>query len=271
MAKTGGIERAFSEFAGEEGTELGLAAVDIDTTGDAGDTSISDNTGQLQRKIIYNATLDVVVENFGQVVARVQELARDHNAIIAKSSIDTASGRPRSGSWTIRVPVAGYRDFLEAAGSLGELQRRTEDSREVTAEYYDLETRIRNKKLEEDRLLKHLEESTGKLEDILAVEKELSRVRTEIEQMEGQLRVLQDLTALSTVTLNISELDFFVPSESPSFVNQVRRAWTRSIDGIVMASRNFAIAVVAVVPWLIILSPLVILWLIRRRRRSRRH
>ena len=48
--------------------------------------------------------------------------------------------------------------------------------------------------VEEERLLKHLTDSTGKLEDILAVEKELSRVRTEVEQMQGQMRVLQDLT-----------------------------------------------------------------------------
>jgi hypothetical protein len=221
---------------------------------------------RLQRKIIYNATLDLVVEDFAGVAARVEELARKHDAFIANSSIDTATRRPRSGSWTIRVPVARYEEFLSAAGTLGELQRRTENSREVTAEYYDLETRIRNKDLEEKRLLKHLQESTGKLEEILAVEKEISRVRTEMEQMQGQLRVLQDLTALSTVTLNVSELQGYVPVESPTFGTRISRAWTQSLDGLLTAAQLVVITVVAVTPWLVvILTPIVAVILLLRR------
>jgi hypothetical protein len=221
---------------------------------------------RLQRKIIFHATLDLVVEDFAGVAARVEELARKHEAFIANSSIDTATHRPRSGSWTIRVPAARYDEFLAAAGTLGELQRRTESSREVTAEYYDLQTRIRNKDLEEKRLLKHLEESTGKLEEILAVEKEISRVRTEMEQMQGQLRVLQDLTALSTVTLNVSELQGYVPVESPTFGTRISRAWTQSLDGLLMAAQLVVIAGVAVSPWLVVIfTPIVALILLLRR------
>lgn len=221
---------------------------------------------RLQRKIIYNATLDLVVEDFTDVAARIEELAREHEAFIADSSISTATRRPRSGSWTIRVPVARYDEFLAAAGTLGELQRRTENSREVTAEFYDLQTRIRNKDLEEKRLLKHLQESTGKLEEILAVEKEISRVRTEMEQMQGQLRVLQDLTALSTVTLNVSELQGYVPVESPSFGTRISRAWTQSLDGLLTAAQLIVIAVVAVTPWLVVIfTPIVAAILLLRR------
>jgi hypothetical protein len=221
---------------------------------------------RLQRKIIYHATLDLVVEDFAGVAARVEELARKHEAFIANSSIDTATRRPRSGSWTIRVPASRYDAFLAAAGTLGELQRRTESSREVTAEYYDLQTRIRNKDLEEKRLLKHLEESTGKLEEILAVEKEISRVRTEMEQMQGQLRVLQDLTALSTVTLNVSELQGYVPVESPTFGTRISRAWAQSLDGLLTAAQLVVIAVVAVTPWLVVIfTPIVAAILLLRR------
>ena len=88
---------------------------------------------------------------------------------------------------------------------LAELQNRNEDSQEVTAEFYDVQVRIRNKQREEERLLEHLADSTGDLEDILTVEKEIARVRTEVEQLQGRLRVLQDQTSLSTVTLRIHD------------------------------------------------------------------
>lgn len=272
LAFQGGV--AESEASGESGGELNLTVIDrsgsMEMTDDA---AAKDAAGpRTERKIIYNATLDLIVADLEDVAAGVEELARKHDGFLAKSSIDTARGRPRSGSWTIRVPVTRYNEFLSAAGALGELERRTEDSREVTAEFYDLDTRIRNKRVEEERLLKHLADSTGKLEDILAVEKELSRVRTEMEQMQGQLRVLQDLTALSTVTLNAREIQGYVPVASPTFGTRIGRAWTQSLDGLLSAGKTIVIAAVFFAPWLIVIAlPIVVVILLRWRLRRKRN
>jgi hypothetical protein len=225
---------------------------------------------RLQRKIIYTATLDLIVESFAEVPVGIDRLVRQFDAFVANSTIDTASGRPRSGTWTVRVPVARYDEFLAAAGSLGELQRRTESSREVTAEYYDLDTRIRNKLREEERLREHLASNTGTLEEVLAVEKELSRVRTEVEQLQGQLRVLQDLTALSTVTLSLREIQGYVPVESPTFATRLGRAWTQSLEGLLTAGQLTVIAAVALAPWLLVMAVLIALGVAVARRWFRR-
>ena len=103
-------------------------------------------------------------------------------------------------------------------------------SQDVTEEYVDLEARIRNKREEEKRLLKHLADSTGKLEDILAVEKELSRVRGEAEQMEGRLRFLADRAELSTVTIEASEWKDFKPPVAATFRTQVGRTFFLSVE-----------------------------------------
>jgi hypothetical protein len=222
---------------------------------------------QTERKIIYSATLDFVVEDFDKVPASIESMVRKHDAWVAKSSLDTDPGRPRRGTWTIRVPVARYADFLQAAGSLGELQRKGEDSREVTAEYFDLETRIRSKGVAEERLLKHLADSTGKLEEILSVERELGRVRTEMEQMQGQMRILQDLTALSTVTITVQERRGYVPVESPSFGTEIARAWQGTIAALLATGRGFVLFMVVAAPWLVVggLPITLILWLRKRR------
>jgi hypothetical protein len=248
-----------------------IAWQEADSSATADAVSGDQPAPRAERKIIYTASLDLYVEEFDPIPAEIETLAREHDAFIADSSIDTATGRPRSGSWTIRVPVARYDSLLDAAGKLGELQRRTADSREVTAEYYDLESRLRNKEREEARLLEHLEEATGTLEEILTVEKELARVRTEAEQVEGQLRLLKDLAALSTVTLNITEIQGYVPTESPTFATRIGRTWTESLSGLQEAGQLLVIAVVALAPWAIVVAvPVGVVILLVRLRRKRR-
>lgn len=208
----------------------------------------------IERKIIYNATVELTVEDFADIPAKVEQLAEEYDGFIAHASLQTAAGSPRRGEWRIRVPVDRYASFLDAAETLAELQSRTEDSQEVTAEYYDVQVRIRNKQHEEERLLEHLEESTGKLEEILAVEKEISRVRTEVEQLQGRLHVLQDQTALSSVTLRVYELRGYVPEEGPTFGIRISRAWTQSIDGLVEAAQLLVLTAVACTPWLAVMA-----------------
>lgn len=259
------VEPAGGAIAMEDGTgPLAVRAGSEGATSEAGPPPTDRPT---ERKIIYNATLDFMVEDFDKVPASIESMVRTHDAWVAKSSLDTDPGRPRRGTWTIRVPIARYADFLQAAGSLGELQRKGEDSREVTAEYFDLETRIRSKGVAEERLLKHLADSTGKLDEILSVERELGRVRTEMEQMQGQMRILQDLTALSTVTITVQERRGYVPVERPSFGTEIARAWQGTIAALLATGRGFVLFMVVAAPWLVVcgLPITFILWLRKRR------
>ncbi len=119
----------------------------------------------------------------------------------------------------------------------------------MSDQYYDLEARIRNKQKEEARLLKHLDENTGKLEDILAVEREVSRVREELERMEGRMRVLQDLVSLTTVTLHVNEIKGYVPPQAPTFGLRISRAFAGSWKALISAIQSLVVAGVADGPW----------------------
>jgi len=95
-----------------------------------------------------------------------------------------------------------------------------------------------------------LDEATGKLQDVLNVERELARVREEIERMEGRLRVLDDLTSLTTIELRVQEVRDYVPEETPTYLTRVRRAFSGSVDSLLATAQAVSIAVVALVPWL---------------------
>jgi hypothetical protein len=171
----------------------------------------------------------------------------------------------RQASWKIRVPVGRFDDFLAAVDKLGELKKRHLSSQDVTQEFYDLEAQINNKQQEEKRLLKHLADSTGKLEEILTVEKELSRVRGEVERMQGRLRYLGNMAAMSTVTITASEIHDYKPPVDPTFATLVSRSFSDSMGNLLALGKAIVLFVVVVGPWLVAFAVVLLpAWLIMR-------
>jgi hypothetical protein len=227
----------------------------------------------IERKIIYTADVDLVVEDFTPITSQVDAMVKRHGGFIASSQVSGETGQSRSGHWKLRVPITRFDEFLqEAQGKLGEVRSLARNSQDVSEEYYDVEARIRNKRQEEARLLKLLAEQTGSLEDVLRVERELSRVREEIERLEGRLRVLADLTSLTTITLRIEEVRHYMPAVAATFGDRVRRSFSESVWNMGTAGESFVVAFVGAAPWLALLGvPVAIgvqVW--RRRVRSSR-
>ena len=209
------------------------------------------------RKIIFTAEVRLVVDAFEGAAQQVRDLANRHGGFVARSSIQGSEGEPRRGDWTLRIPSSQYDAFLEGSQALGQVRGVSSDSQEVTAEYVDLEARLRNLAKEESRLHTHLDESTKSLKDILAVEREIARVRGETERLQGRLNVLKDLTGLSTVTLSIEEIKNYIPepTEEPSFATQIARTWSGSIDTVGGFFTKASLVTVGFVPWLAVILP----------------
>jgi hypothetical protein len=224
----------------------------------------------LQRKIIHTATLTLVVEHFDPVPEEVAALVDRFGAYVARSQITGAAGSLRRGQWTVRVPVERYAAFLLAAGKLGEIHNVNSDSQDVTEEYYDVDARIRNKKQEETRLNDLLAKAAGRLDEVLTLEREITRVRGEVEQLQGRLHLLDSVTAMSTVNLEISEIKEFVPGEPVSYGVRVRRAWEDSLAALLSVGQALSILLVAVSPWVGVLLPLLLLVVLVRRVRWER-
>jgi hypothetical protein len=249
----------------EKKAEMAPAATAESAGSEKGRSSQSSGEG-IRRKIIYTGTVNLVVEQFDAVPGRVEALAQRFEAYIARSRVSGSPGSPRLGQWTIRVPAERYDAFLLAARELGEVEEVSSDSQDVTEEYYDVETRIRNKKQEETQLLEILTKRTGKLEEVLQVERELARVRGEVEQMEGRLRVLASLTTMSTVTLEVHEIKGYVPEEAVTYRTRVRRAWEGSLTALAAAAQTLSVVLVALLPWIsAVLVPVLVVALVARR------
>jgi hypothetical protein len=142
------------------------------------------------------------------------------------------------------------------------------DSQDVTDQFYDLEARIKNRKSEEESLRKLLEQTTGKMEDILAVRRELNQVRGDIDQKEGQLRRLANLSSLTTVNVTLQEIKDYVPPQAPTFGSTIAGTFSSSVEVLQSVGKGLVLFIVALAPWLpIILLAALPAWILLRRRR----
>jgi hypothetical protein len=224
----------------------------------------------VDRKILYSADLSMVTANFTKLESAIVKLVRENDGYIADADVGGTVGLNRHARWKIRIPVEKFDSFLTSASGLGELSQRQIHSQDVTEEFYDLESRIKNKKVEETRLLKHLTDSTGKLDEILAAEKELSRVREEVERQEGRLRLLANLASLTTVTITASESSTFVPATAPTFATRASRTFEASYKGLVEFTQGFALFVIGLLPWIPVILILALIAFLMVRRTYRR-
>ena len=226
------------------------------------------NTAALSRKIIYDGEIDLIVKDVDPIAKQVVTFIQDVRGYIAEQSTTGSPGSQRSMRWKLRVPVEQFESLVQKVVALGELERNTRTSQDVTEQFYDIEARIKNKKAEEKSLTKILDERTGKLQDVLKIETELSRVRGEIEQIEGKIRVLENLSSLATLTLSVREREKFEPPPpaAADFPTQVARTWENSLRGLINLGKAFILWAVDWVLWIPLLIVAGLLaWIILRR------
>jgi hypothetical protein len=169
------------------------------TTGQGG---VDPQTG-LNRMVIYNAELDLVVANTVQTVEAVQQIVQTAGGYIASSSTYDQGEQLRA-TMTVRVPADQLTSTLAQLKQLAlRVSRETVSGEDVTDQYTDLESRLRNLEAAEQQYLEILDRA-DKIEDVMNVQRRLDEIRGEIEQAKGRMIYLSKSAALATVTVSIT-------------------------------------------------------------------
>jgi hypothetical protein len=208
------------------------------------------------RKIIRTGSIDVVVEAYEDARAKIDAMVKAAGGFVDSTRVSHSEGRVSNAQIVVRIPASQFADLLPKLRELGEVRSENTDSADITAEYVDLSARRDAAAALEKRLIELAANRTGTVADVLEVERELARVRAEIEQYEGQIRMWDDQVTLSTLTLSLSTTQPEIAAPAPpGFRHDASSAFDQSMGAMKDAGKGLLLALISILPWLPLFIP----------------
>ena len=208
---------AESKDGGRAGAEVERTIVtgsNIPTvTEEAAQASVQETAPALaNRKLIRNATVELEIVGFDNAVQKITAFANEEHGYVATTDSEKQANGKLKGQIVVKVLPENLDRFLQRIRSLGELKNQTLGTEDVTKAYFDTDARLKNAHVMEQRLIDMLKTKTGKVSDLLQVEKELGRVREQIEKMQGELKYWDSQVQFATVAISLTEKDMEEPA-----------------------------------------------------------
>lgn len=161
--------------------------------------------------LVYTAQITLAVFEVNNSLNAVEGLGKDLGGFMARRD---------DASITIRVPVSRFDEAVKKIEKIGDMLHRNVVAEDVTEEFRDLEVQLKGARAVQERLTQLLAKAT-KVEESIAIEKELDRVTSEIDRIEGRMKFLKDRAAYSTITVtfqpkaseNLTQTPFRLPGK----------------------------------------------------------
>jgi Domain of unknown function (DUF4349) len=224
-------------------------------------------------RVIKEGTISVEVEKgeFDSSFRAVIEAARRYGGDVAASSTSTSDNGDIFGSVTVRVPVENFEDLVVGLGNIGTVVNRDVSSQDVSAEYTDLQSRLRHLQAQE-RFYLGLFDEAETVEDAIRVQQQLDGIQASIEKIKGRMNYLDDRTSYSTLAVELFEPGAGAPlleaeeptTDRPTFAHY----WDTARDAFVNVVGAMFVVLVFLAPLLVPAVIVGALWMSNRRRRQ---
>ncbi|GAB6860111.1 DUF4349 domain-containing protein [Haloplanus litoreus] len=229
--------------------------------GDGGDGGGAAATAATSRSIIRTGTVELRVDDFESTRSNLTTLVESRGGYVSESARqvhDRDDGSWTTGRVVLRVPAENFSATMTAVEDEGRVLESRTSTQDVTDQVVDLQARLENLRAERERL-RTLYQRANDTEDVLAVERRLSEVQTEIERTEARLQNLQRQVAYSTITVELSEPRPDRPAPDQWYDTPVVAAFLDSVGGVGVALRAMVVAGAYVAPYLLVfLTPFVV-------------
>lgn len=194
----------------------------------------------LNPMLIRTGTATIQVDSLEQGIAQLRALAQRVGGTVGNTSINSGEHTARQATVELRIPSGSFDRAVSGLAPVGRVEQVNVTAEDVGEEFTDVTARVANARRLEARLLDLLDRRTGRLEEVLNLERELARVREEIERYEGRLRYLRTRTSISVLTITLREPGAVLgtPGERP-IRDAFRNAWRNFVDlvaGLIAAS-----------------------------------
>jgi len=224
---------------------------------------VKETPQSIEQKIIKEGNLRFETNDLTTTYSQIQNVVKVYNAIIQNDT----EGKDYESVFRkliIRVPSKNFDLFLkDISKGVTYFDNKQISSRDVTAEYIDIDARLKAKKVLENRYLELLKKA-NKVTEMLEIEKQLSSIREEIEAKEGQLNYLQNQVLFSTITI---EFYRSIAEESGVTASYGMKIWTAIKSGFNSLSSLF-INLLSIWPFIVIMVAVV--YFIRKRFKTKK-
>lgn len=231
-----------------------------------GDTALS--KALTSRKIIKDATIYIETKEFDECIGKIEQLAKSLGGYSEDAKVSNYRSGQRKATYTFRIPEDKFETFILFDNVKGQITSKYVSNKDITDEYYDIDARIRALETEEERILDILGKAT-QMSDILQIEKHLTQIRKEIEDLKGALAMKDSLIELSTVNVEVSEVAF-EKFTSQSFFAQVANVFIGSLNALMVFLRFFGLFLVAILPFAVFFGAVtfIIIFIVKKLRRK---
>jgi Domain of unknown function (DUF4349) len=201
----------------------------------------------MERLILRTGQASIEVDSLEAGMTSLRRLAQRAGGFVADAAVQSGRNQMRQATLELKVPSERFDELTEGLQPIGRLEFVNVSAEDVSEEFVDLAARAANGRKLEERLIELIRTRTGKLQDVLSVERELARVREEIERIEGRLRYLKTSAQLSTLSVSLHEPMPIVATQGRGPIAEAfREAW-RNFVGVLagaIASLGYLVPVV---------------------------
>ncbi|MFD2443347.1 DUF4349 domain-containing protein [Bacillus sp. CGMCC 1.16607] len=223
----------------------------------------------VERMVIYKADVRLRVKNYEKAQQELEIKAKNLGGFVVQSNVYRSDGKQMSGTITLRIPGEHFGQFLQdAEGMAEEVIERNVNGEDVTEEYVDLESRLRSKRVVEERLLDFMKKAQ-KTEDLLRISNDLGVVQEEIEKVLGRMKYLENQTSYSTITINLYEENVIIPKIEKGELDtweKTKKQFVTSTNFLLSAFSGLFVFIIGNLPVLLFITAILfILYFIMKR------
>lgn len=217
-----------------------------------------------ERKVIKNASLNIEADDTEITKGLVEEKVAELDGVITNMSSYEVRAGILAYNMTLRIPSDKLDSALENIASLGVKKSENFSSNDITAQYMDAENQIKNLETRRERLRELMKFKTDNLSDVLQIDRELSSVQNQIENLQRTQNRRDNDVDFSTINLNVQPKPQIGDFSSPAEWN-IEKTWKQSVNDLIHSLQNIAAKAIRIAVYAPIWLPiLIILWFIQR-------